>query len=166
MKKPSGTRTDEPEHSLVDISSIDQLAKIASKYDLSEVEIDLGEFRVRLARERTPVVSAAAPVPAPAPVAAAAATGVFQAPAPEPAEEEFADAVKSPMVGTAYLRPSPEAKPFIEVGSLVKTGDKLLLVEAMKTFNDIVAPRGGKVVTILVSDGSPVEYGQPLVVIE
>ena len=70
------------------------------------------------------------------------------------------------MVGTAYLRPSPEAKPFVEVGSTVKAGDKLLLVEAMKTFNDIVAPRGGKVVSILVDDGSPVEYGQPLMVIE
>ena len=66
------------------------------------------------------------------------------------------------MVGTAYLRPSPEAKPFVEVGSTVKAGDKLLLVEAMKTFNDIVAPRGGKVVSILVEDGAPVEYGQPL----
>ena len=70
------------------------------------------------------------------------------------------------MVGTAYLRPSPEAKPFVEVGSMVKTGDKLMLVEAMKTFNDIVAPRAGKVVSILVADGAPVEYGQPLMVIE
>ena len=70
------------------------------------------------------------------------------------------------MVGTAYLRPSPEAKPFVELGATVKAGDKLLLVEAMKTFNDIVAHRGGKVVSILVSDGSPVEYGQPLMLIE
>ena len=69
------------------------------------------------------------------------------------------------MVGTAYLRPSPEAKPFVEIGSLVKAGDKLLLVEAMKTFNDIAAPRGA-VTSILIDDGSPVEYGQPLMVIE
>ena len=70
------------------------------------------------------------------------------------------------MVGTVYLRASPDAKPFVEVGSTVKTGDKLLLVEAMKTFNDIVAPRGGRIASILVTDGTPVEYGQPLVIIE
>ena len=86
--------------------------------------------------------------------------------AAEPAAADLAGAVKSPMVGTAYLRPSPEAKSFVEVGSVVKAGDKLLLVEAMKTFNDIVATRAGKVVNILVTDGSPVEYGQPLMVIE
>ncbi|MGA2795630.1 MAG: biotin/lipoyl-containing protein, partial [Roseiarcus sp.] len=74
--------------------------------------------------------------------------------------------VKSPMVGTAYLRPSPEAKPFVEVGSIVKEGDKLLLVEAMKTFNEIVAPKAGKVLEILIEDGSPVEYGQALMIIE
>ena len=161
MRKPSGTRSDESEQSLVDVAAIDQLAKIVSKYDLSEVEIDLGEFRVRLARERasTPAVAIqpALHVAAPEPP-----TGRIA----EPPVAGLADAVKSPMVGTAYLRPSPEAKPFVEVGSTVKAGDKLLLVEAMKTFNDIVAPRGGKVVSILVSDGSPVEYDQPLMVIE
>jgi acetyl-CoA carboxylase biotin carboxyl carrier protein len=164
MKKPTGTRTDESADSLVDIAAIDQLAKIASKYDLSEVEIDLGEFRVRLARERAAPAVAAQPIPA---------THVVPVAAPEPPAERAADpvddlagAVKSPMVGTAYLRPSPEAKPFVELGATVKSGDKLLLVEAMKTFNDIVAHRGGKVVSILVSDGSPVEYGQPLMLIE
>ena len=72
----------------------------------------------------------------------------------------------SPMVGTAFRKPSPDAKAFIEVGSKVQAGDKLLLVEAMKTFNDIVAPRAGKVTAILVEDGQPVEYGEPLLVIE
>ena len=75
-------------------------------------------------------------------------------------------AVKSPMVGTAYLRASPETKPFVELGTVVNAGDKLLLVEAMKTFNDIVAPRAGKVVSILVDEGSPVEYDQPLMILE
>jgi acetyl-CoA carboxylase biotin carboxyl carrier protein len=70
------------------------------------------------------------------------------------------------MVGTAYLRASPDAKPFVEVGSIVKAGDKILLVEAMKTFNEIVAPKAGKVVEIFVEDGSPVEYDQPLLVVE
>ena len=163
MKKPSGMRSDESEQSLVDVAAIDQLAKIVSKYDLSEVEVDLGEFRVRLARERAPAVAAAAPAHAPAPPVAAA-PAVAEPAAAQAAE--LTDAVRSPMVGTAYLRPSPEAKPFVEVGSTVKAGDKLLLVEAMKTFNDIVAPRGGKVVSILVADGAPVEYDQPLIVIE
>ena len=162
MKKPSGTRLDESEQSLVDVAAIDQLAKIVSKYDLSEVEIDLGDFRVRLARERAP----AAPAPVAQAAVPSAAPESLATPAAEPVVDGLADAVKSPMVGTAYLRPSPDAKPFVELGSTVKAGDKLLLVEAMKTFNDIVAPRGGKVVMILVSDGSPVEYGQPLVVLE
>jgi acetyl-CoA carboxylase biotin carboxyl carrier protein len=162
MKKPSGPRTDESAQSLVDVAA--KLAKILAKYDLSEVEIDLGELHVRLARERA---SAAQGVFATAPTQAAA---IAAAPAPADAAErpaaDFAGAVKSPMVGTAYLRPSPEAKPFVEVGSVVMTGDKLMLVEAMKTFNDILAPRAGKIVDILVADGSPVEYGQPLMVIE
>ena len=163
MKKPSGLRSDEFEQSLVDVAAIDQLAKIVSKYDLSEVEIDLGEFRVRLARERAASVVPAASTPAPAPTVGA--EPVVAEPAASQVDE-LADAVRSPMVGTAYLRPSPEAKPFVEVGATVKAGDKLLLVEAMKTFNDIVAPRGGKIVSILIADGAPVEYDQPLIVIE
>ena len=74
--------------------------------------------------------------------------------------------IPSPMVGTAFRKPSPEAKPFIEIGSKVELGDKLLLVEAMKTFNDIVAPRAGTVTAVFVEDGHPVEYGEPLLVIE
>ena len=74
--------------------------------------------------------------------------------------------VPSPMVGTAYRRPSPDAKAFVEIGSVVKAGDRILLVEAMKTFNDIVAPRAGTITAIFVEDGQPVEYGEPLVVIE
>ena len=160
MKKPSGIRSDESAQTLVDTAAIDQLAKIITKYDLTEVEVDLGELHVRLARERFAASAAQAPVAVEKP-AQAESTAAAEAAAPD-----IAGAVKSPMVGTAYLRPSPEAKPFVEIGSLVKTGDKLLLVEAMKTFNDIVAPRAGKVVSILVDDGVPVEYGQPLMVIE
>jgi acetyl-CoA carboxylase biotin carboxyl carrier protein len=162
MKKPTGTRIDEPADKLVDVASIDHLAKIVAKYDLSEVEIELGEFRVRLARERAaPVAAASMPAPQVVPAAAPEPPAARAEPA-----DDLADAVKSPMVGTAYLRPSPDAKPFVELGSTVKAGDKLLLVEAMKTFNDIVAPHGGKIVSIFVDDGSPVEYGQPLMLIE
>jgi acetyl-CoA carboxylase biotin carboxyl carrier protein len=164
MKKPSGPRSDEPEQGLVDIAAIDQLARIVTKYGLSEVEIDLGELHVRLAREPGQTQSGVS-LQASTAVAAGGPSEIVAETAAEPAAE-LAGAVKSPMVGTAYLRPSPEAKPFVEVGSVVKTGDKLLLVEAMKTFNDIVATRAGKVVNILVTDGSPVEYGQPLMVIE
>jgi acetyl-CoA carboxylase biotin carboxyl carrier protein len=175
MKKPSGAQTDGSAQSLVDAAAIDQLAKIVSQYDLSEIEISLGDLQVRLARERAPAAHAsaaanpqAAPSLAQGPEAAPSlAQGpAIAAPTTEPPLADLAGAVKSPMVGTAYLRPSPEAKPFVELGSAVKVGDKLLLVEAMKTFNDIIAPHAGKVVSILVADGAPVEYDQPLMIIE
>ncbi len=119
---------------------------------------------MRVARERHAPVALSHVVAAPAPVRPPPLRPPHEAAAVAPAE--LAGAVKSPMVGTAYLRPSPEAKPFVEVGSSVKAGDKILLVEAMKTFNEIVAPRAGKVTHILVEDGAPVEYGQALMVIE
>lgn len=168
MKKPSGARTDGSAQSLVDVAAVDQLAKIVSRYDLSEIEISLGELNVRLAREREPPVPAnLAAIPQSAPIAAASPQiAAIAPPATEPPAADLTGAVRSPMVGTAYLRASPEAKPFVEVGSAVKAGDKLMLVEAMKTFNDIVATRAGKVVSILVADGAPVEYDQPLMIIE
>ena len=167
MKKPSGARTDGSAQSLVDVAAVDRLAKIASQYDLSEIEISLGDLQVRLARERAPSAPAngATISQAAAPIAAGPAGAAVPPPATERPPADLAGAVKSPMVGTAYLRPSPETKPFVEVGSVVKVGDKLMLVEAMKTFNDIVAPHAGKVVGILVEDGAPVEYDQPLMII-
>jgi acetyl-CoA carboxylase biotin carboxyl carrier protein len=168
MKKPSGVQTDGSAQSLVDVAAIDQLARIVSQYDLSEIEVSLGDLQVRLARERPPAAQASTPgIAQPAPIAADPARSSAAASAAiAPPAADLTGAVKSPMVGTAYLRASPEAKPFVEVGSIVKVGDKLLLVEAMKTFNDIVAPQAGKVVRILVEDGSPVEYDQPLMIIE
>ena len=168
MKKPSGAQTDGSAQSLVDVAAVDQLAKIVEKYDLSEIEISLGELQVRLARQRGPAAQTnSATIPQPAPVGANPAHSSVSAPAAMASPPaDLAGAVKSPMVGTAYLRASPEAKPFVELGSVVKVGDKLLLVEAMKTFNDIVAPRAGKVVSILIDDGSPVEYDQPLMIVE
>jgi acetyl-CoA carboxylase biotin carboxyl carrier protein len=166
MKKvqgKSGAAPGEPFTGGVDLSIVAALAKIAGHHDLSEVEIEHDGLRVRVARERRAAapVSYSLPAAAPAPAAPTAASPLASvAPADHPGS------VKSPMVGTAYLRASPEAKPFIEIGSIVKAGDKILLVEAMKTFNEIVAPKAGKVVEILVEDGSPVEYGQPLLVIE
>jgi acetyl-CoA carboxylase biotin carboxyl carrier protein len=168
MKKPSGAQTDGSAQTLVDVAAIDRLAKIVAQYDLNEVEISLGDLRVRLARQRSSSARAmVAAVSEAAPVATNPERGSIVVPiGPEPPAVDPVGAVKSPMVGTAYLRPSPEAKPFVEIGSVVKIGDKLLLVEAMKTFNDIVAPRAGKVASILVVDGAPVEYDQPLMIIE
>ncbi|HWG03440.1 MAG TPA: acetyl-CoA carboxylase biotin carboxyl carrier protein [Beijerinckiaceae bacterium] len=147
----------------IDPVLVEQLAQIVTRLDLTEIEVNQGDLRIRVARQ---VPAPAAPTPT-LPVAAvspvvltAPAVAVPQAPTEHPG------LVKSPMVGTAYRRPSPETKPFIEVGSPVKAGDKLLLIEAMKTFNEILAPRSGSVTAILVEDGQPVEFGEPLLVIE
>ncbi len=154
------TPSDRDTASGLNVSIVAALAEIAARHDLSEVEVDHNGLKIRVARERraAPVVHAVAAVaPAPAPAVAAA----------EPVSPGgHPGTVKSPMVGTAYLRASPESRPFIELGATVKVGDKLMLVEAMKTYNEIVAPRAGKIIEILVQDGSPVEYDQPLMVIE
>ena len=148
----------------LDVSIVAALAEIAARHDLSEVEVDHNGLKIRVARERHPApivhTMAAQPIPM-----AVAASPVAVAPVQTPAAEH-PGAVKSPMVGTAYLRPSPESKPFVELGAMVKAGEKLMLVEAMKTYNEIVAPRSGKIIEIFVQDGSPVEYAQPLMVIE
>jgi acetyl-CoA carboxylase biotin carboxyl carrier protein len=139
------------------------VTSLLAESDLSEIEIEKGDLRIRAARTAPAPVVYAPPAPAPA------------APRSAPPPSEIAaaasladnpDAIKSPMVGTAYLRPSPDARAFVEIGQRVAPGDKLLLIEAMKTFNDIVAPRAGVVTAVLVEDGQPVEYGEPLVVVE
>lgn len=156
----------------IDPAFVEELAAIVGANDLSEVEVEFNGLRIRVARQSSVApVMAAAPVAAPAavvaPPPAAAVVPAAAAAAPAaPVSGDHPGAVKSPMVGTAYLRPSPDAKPFIEVGSQVKAGDKILLVEAMKTFNEIVAPRAGTVTSILVEDGQPVEFGETLLVIE
>jgi acetyl-CoA carboxylase biotin carboxyl carrier protein len=150
----------------IDPELVREMAQLINETDLTEIEVQKGDLRIRVARTITATVMApvaAAPAFAPAPVAAAVAVA---APVDAKAAAAHPGTVNSPMVGTAYRRPSPEAKPFIEVGQEVKAGERVLLVEAMKTFNDIVAPRAGKVVAILVEDGQPVEYGEPLLVIE
>lgn len=152
----------------IDPSFVREIANLISETDLTEIEVEKGDLRIRVARQ---ITMQAAPVQqviaAPAPIAAApAAAASAPAAAAAPDLAAHPGTVRSPMVGTAYLRPSPGANAFIEVGSVVKAGDKILLVEAMKTFNEINAPRAGTVTHILVEDGRPVEYGEPLVVIE
>ena len=146
-----------------------ELANLIADTDLSEIEVEKGDLRIRVARTVTAAVTvpvAAAPAaPAPAAVVAPPPTAAETAASAKPGAPH-PGAVLSPMVGTAYRKPSPEAKSFVEIGSKVQAGDKVLLIEAMKTFNDIVAPRSGTVTALFVEDGTPVEYGEPLLVIE
>ncbi len=149
----------------IDAELVRELAKVLSEQGLTEIEVEHGELRLRLARMTT-VAAAPAPVAyAPAPVAAPAAP-VAEAPAAAKDHRSDARAVTSPMVGTAYLSPEPGANVFIKVGDTVTEGQTLLIVEAMKTFNPIIAPRAGKIVEIIIGDGQPVEFGQPLLLLE
>jgi len=147
----------------VDQQLIRDLAGILNDTNLTEIEVELGDLKVRASRQAQTVHAVAAPQPAYAPSPA-------QAPAPPASAPPTAaipmNPVPSPMVGTAYLAPSPDAKPFIEVGQKVKEGQTLLIIEAMKTMNQIPSPRSGTVTAILFEDAQPVEYGMPLVVIE
>ena len=140
----------------IDAALVQELAELLTANALTEIEVEDGGRKIRVARHAAAVAAPAAAMPtAPAPAAAVAA----------PAEEASGETVKSPMVGTAFLSPEPGARQFAEVGDAVKAGDTLLIVEAMKVMNPITAPAGGIVKKIMVSDGQPVEFDQPLVVI-
>ncbi|SOC93345.1 acetyl-CoA carboxylase biotin carboxyl carrier protein [Rhizobium sp. AN5] len=154
----------------IDKELIRELANILNDTDLSEIEVEQEDLRIRVSRAAPPTtVYAAAPTgyaaPVPAPAAAAVAAPAAPAVATAPARNP-ANTVTSPMVGTVYLSPAPGARPFVEVGATVKEGQTILIVEAMKTMNQIPAPKSGKVVEIVVNDSQPVEYGEALVVIE
>ncbi|WP_038380041.1 acetyl-CoA carboxylase biotin carboxyl carrier protein [Bradyrhizobium elkanii] len=140
---------------------IRELALLLAETNLTEIEIERAGLRVRVARN----ISIAASVPTVASVAAPAAVAVPVAAAATDLAKH-PGAVPSPMVGTAYWAPEPGAKPFIEVGTKVSAGQTLLIIEAMKTMNQIPSPRVGTVTQILVEDGQPVEFGEPLVIIE
>jgi acetyl-CoA carboxylase biotin carboxyl carrier protein len=143
----------------VELSLVRQLASLLDETNLTEIEVHDGDRAIRVARGGTPASAPAAPVAVSAPAAAPAA----------PAAPTLADhpgTVKSPMVGTAYLSPEPGASNFVSEGATVKEGATLLIVEAMKVMNPITAPKAGRVKAILVSNEQPVEYDQPLVIIE
>ncbi|MBB3539348.1 MULTISPECIES: acetyl-CoA carboxylase biotin carboxyl carrier protein [unclassified Rhizobium] len=151
----------------IDQALIRDLANILNDTDLTEIEVEQDDLRIRVSRAgNTQYIQApmAAPAFAAAPAPVAAAAQVAAAPA-APARNP-ANTVSAPMVGTAYMAPAPGARAFIELGTTVKEGQTLLIIEAMKTMNQIPSPKSGKVTEILVEDGSPVEYGQALVVIE
>lgn len=144
----------------IDTALVRQLADILNDTELTEIEVERGDLKIRVARELTvaagPVQYAAAPAAAPASMPSDPATIVSRK----------GEEVKSPMVGTAYLKPSPEAAPFVQAGDKVKKGQTLLIVEAMKTMNPIAAPRDGVVADIMVGDAQPVEFGEALVLLE
>jgi acetyl-CoA carboxylase biotin carboxyl carrier protein len=142
----------------IDSALIRELAALLKETELTEIEVEQPSLRIRVSRA-APMASAAVAVPAV--VAAAAPAAPLEVDA-----HHHPGAVKSPMVGTAYRSPEPNAKPFVEVGDRVTAGQTLLIVEAMKTMNQITAPTGGTVTAILVEDGQPVEYGEPLVILE
>jgi acetyl-CoA carboxylase biotin carboxyl carrier protein len=153
----------------VDAGLVRQLAELLDDTRLTEIEVQDGDRRIRVVRNipiapaPSPLV-AAAPAAAPPPAAAPAPSAPAQASAAPSGDSP--GAIKSPMVGTAYLSPSPEAKQFVAVGDQVAAGDTLLIVEAMKVMNPIVSPRAGKVTALLVDNAQPVEFDQPLVVVE
>lgn len=147
----------------IDQDLIRQLATILAETELTEIEVEQQDFRIRVARNVTVSAPVALAPPSAAP-AAAASTAATVASVAEAVVHP--GTVTSPMVGTAYRSPEPGAPPFVEVGSQVREGQTLMIIEAMKTMNQIPAPRAGIIKEILVEDGQPVEYGEPLVVIE
>lgn len=159
----------------IDQDLIRAIAELVSEANLAEIEIEKDDFRVRVTRSfassapQQVFAAPAAPAPAPAPASPAPSVASSIAGAPKgPADDLLSNpgTLTSPMVGTAYLAPEPGATAFVTVGQQVKEGQTVVIVEAMKTMNQIPAHKSGKVTSILVEDGQPVEYGEPLVVIE
>lgn len=149
----------------VDVNLVRQLAELLDTTQLTEIEVEDGDRRIRVARKAASV--AAAPAMHYAPPPSAAPTAVAALPVAEPvAAAPTANAVRSPMVGTAYLSAEPGSAPFVTVGRQVQAGDTLLIVEAMKVMNTITAPSAGTVKAVLVENGQPIEFDQPLVVVE
>lgn len=148
---------------------IRELAELLDKSSLSEIEVAEDDFSIRVAREVPAAVNYSAPAAPVAPQAPAAAPAPVAAPASEPASTNAGDhpgMVPSPMVGTAYAAPGPDSEPFIKVGDKVKEGDTLMIIEAMKVMNQIASPKSGTVKDILFADSQPVEFGEPLCIIE
>lgn len=151
----------------MDLRKLKKLIDLVEESGIAEIEVTEGEEKVRITRTTAAAAPVyAAPAPAAAPVAAPAAAPAAAAPAAAPAARDLSNAQKSPMVGTFYRAPGPNAAAFVEVGKQVKAGDTLCIIEAMKLMNEIEAEKSGVVKEILVENGTPVEYGEPLFIIE
>ena len=148
----------------IDPALVRELAELLTENALTEIEVADGERRIKVCREPAPIAGGAPAAPATAPALSAPPMHAKED-VGEPVEEVAGTAIKSPMVGTAFLSPEPSAAPFVAVGDTVKPGDTLLIVEAMKVMNPITAPEGGVVKKIMVADAQPVEFDQPLVII-
>jgi acetyl-CoA carboxylase biotin carboxyl carrier protein len=149
---------------VIDAAAIRELAELLTETGLTEIEIEQGGMRLRVVRQAAAVAYAQGP--AAQPVSAASASQLASAEAPMPKREgPSPGAVTSPMVGTVYMSPQPGAAPFVKVGDRVKEGDTLLIVEAMKTMNPIVAPRAGTISEICINESQPVEFGQTLLIL-
>lgn len=157
-----------PSNPPIDTAIVKEIADLLSGSDLTEIEVEHEGLRIRVVRAPAPVtIAQGAPYAAPFPVGVPAAPVATAVAAEAPADlSKHPGAVTSPMVGTAYLAAEPGAAPFIEVGASVREGQTVLIVEAMKTMNAIPAPRSGTVTRILVGNAQPVEYGEPLLIIE
>ncbi|HET9160342.1 MAG TPA: acetyl-CoA carboxylase biotin carboxyl carrier protein [Caulobacteraceae bacterium] len=167
MSDPKASNGDSGKDGPIDTRLVRKLADILNATDLTEIEVARGDLKVRVARQA--MIAHAAPMQVAAPLASptpAQPTPVAAASTPAAAPQIKGDPVKSPMVGTVYLAPQPGADNFVKVGDKVAAGQTLLIVEAMKTMNPIPAPRAGTVVQILVEDAQPVEFGEPLVILE
>ena len=161
MAKPEAQAAPAP--SLPDIHLVRELAGVLNDTGLSEIEVERGDLRIRVAKTLSAAPAAiVAAAPAPTVIVGHGAPTAPTATTPQP---PAGDQVKSPMVGTVYLQAQPGAPAFAKVGDKVNEGQTLLLIEAMKTMNPVTAPRGGTLAAILVADGQPVEYGEPLAVI-
>jgi acetyl-CoA carboxylase biotin carboxyl carrier protein len=163
----------EPSGGAIDTSLVRRLADILKDTDLTEIEVERGELKIRVSRNSPaggqPLHFAPAPAPAmfaAPPVAAATVAAPTAESQPAAATAPAGDVIKSPMVGTVYLQPQPGAKPFVQVGDRVAAGQTLLVVEAMKTMNPIPAPRAGVIAALLIEDAQPIEFGEPLIIIE
>ena len=159
-QRGDGVATDGEE---IDTRMVRRLADILKETDLTEIEVERGELKIRVARQGALV---AVPTPQPSPMMAPPASVTSPAPLAASTEALRGEQVKSPMVGTVYLQAQPGSKRFVQAGEQVTEGQTLLIIEAMKTMNPVPAPKAGTVVKVLVEDGQPVEFGEPLIVVD
>jgi len=145
---------------------IEKLAKIIADNELTEISLEDGEQAITIRKDLPEVISAGVPMPAQAPAVAQAAAPIAQAEPESTGAAHNGNAIVSPMVGTFYSKPSPDAEPFVKVGDTVSAGDKVCIIEAMKLMNEIESEFSGKITEICVTDGQAVEYGQPIMYVE